>query len=139
MGDFSGGSSIGSIDIPITDAHGDLQGPGQHGMFESVLFAYDSSQVQPGEVVKIEQVAGFLNQNRSKSVVVEGHCDERGSRDYNLALGERRALAVREYLIGLGVDAGRAQTKSMGEEAPVAMGHDESSWGLNRRSEFVIY
>jgi peptidoglycan-associated lipoprotein len=72
-------------------------------------------------------------------VVIEGHCDERGSREYNLALGERRALAVRAYLVGLGIDATRLQTKSYGEEQPVAMGHDESSWSRNRRAEFVLF
>ncbi|MCF7847975.1 MAG: OmpA family protein [Kiritimatiellales bacterium] len=135
----TGGPAIGSIDIPMEGEHGNLPADGQRGMFESVLFAYDSSQVQPGEVVKVEQVAGYLNKGQAQGVIVEGHCDERGSREYNLALGERRALAVRDYLIGLGVDTARIQTKSYGEEMPVAMGHDESSYSLNRRSEFVLY
>jgi peptidoglycan-associated lipoprotein len=70
---------------------------------------------------------------------VEGNCDERGSNEYNLALGERRALAVRAYLVNLGIDAGRIQTKSLGEERPVALGHDESSWQQNRRAEFQLF
>jgi peptidoglycan-associated lipoprotein len=108
------------------------------GQFASVYFAYDSSQVEAAERSKCETVSSFLKENANANMIVEGHCDERGSAEYNLALGERRALAVRAYLIGLGVDGARVQTKSYGEENPVAMGHDESSWKLNRRSEFVL-
>jgi len=72
-------------------------------------------------------------------VIVEGHADERGSREYNLALGERRALAVRDYLISLGVNSAAIQTKSYGEEMPENMGHDETAWRANRRAVFAIY
>jgi peptidoglycan-associated lipoprotein len=72
-------------------------------------------------------------------VIIEGHGDERGSREYNLALGERRALAIRDYLISLGVDPSIIQTKSLGEEMPAATGHDESAWRMNRRGVFAIY
>ena len=106
--------------------------------FPTVYFAYDSSQVESAERSKCEQAAGFLKEHTAGNMIVEGHCDERGSAEYNLALGERRAQAVRAYLIGLGVDGARVQTKSYGEENPVAMGHDESSWKLNRRAEFVL-
>ncbi len=109
------------------------------GMFAPVLFAYDSSQVAAGERAKIEAVAGHLKQNSTHLVILEGHCDERGSREYNLALGERRALAVRTYLIGLGIASDRTQTKSFGEENPSAPGHDDGSWSQNRRGEFVLY
>lgn len=109
------------------------------GMFDPVLFAYDSSQVSPSERGKVEIVAGYLKENPATAVIIEGHCDERGSREYNLALGERRALAVRSYLAGLGIEADRIQTKSLGEESPAASGHDESAWKLNRRGEFVLY
>jgi peptidoglycan-associated lipoprotein len=109
------------------------------GMFAPVLFAYDSSQVAAGERAKVEAVAQHLKQNPNQAVIIEGHCDERGSREYNLALGERRALAVRSYLAGLGIEAERIQTKSMGEESPAAQGHNESAWRLNRRGEFILY
>lgn len=115
-----------------------LKGTEVRGQFQPVYFAYDSSTVADGERSKIEEVASFLRSNAGKAVVVEGHCDERGSNEYNLALGERRALAVRAYLVGLGIGAESIQTKSFGEEQPVAMGHNEESWRLNRRSEFVI-
>lgn len=109
------------------------------GTFESVYFAYDSSQVSSSERGKIEAIAQHLKQDSSKAVIIEGHCDERGSREYNLALGERRALAVRSYLAGLGISADRIQTKSLGEELPALPGHDESAWSQNRRGEFVLY
>ena len=104
----------------------------------TVYFDYDSAQINESERSKIEAVASAMKSGSSQ-VIVEGNCDERGSTEYNLALGERRALAVRAYLVGLGIDASRIQTKSYGEERPVAMGHDDSSWSQNRRGEFVLY
>lgn len=109
------------------------------GMFTPVFFAYDSAQVSDSERAKVEEVARHLKQNASVAVIIEGHCDERGSNEYNLALGERRALAVRAYLTGLGISADRIQTKSLGEESPADPGHDETAWSANRRGEFVIY
>lgn len=107
--------------------------------FGVVYFDFDSAQVNPGERTKLEAVAAYLRDNAAIGLVVEGHCDERGSNEYNLALGERRALAVRAYLVGLGVDAARIQTKSLGEEQPVALGHDEASWSQNRRASFGLF
>lgn len=103
-----------------------------------VYFAFDSYRIAPGEIHKVQQAADHLRTNPGHVVVVEGHTDERGSREYNLALGERRALAVREALVGFGVGTDRIQTLSFGEEKPAAMGHDERSWALNRRAEFRI-
>ncbi len=107
------------------------------GQFGAVYFGYDSSQILPSERAAIETVADFMRRHPSVGLIVEGHCDERGSAEYNLALGERRGLAARAYLIGLGIDGARVQTRSFGEESPVAMGHDEASWRLNRRAEFT--
>lgn len=107
--------------------------------FEPVYFGYDSSQLAPGEVTKIEHVAQHLLQNGGQVLVVEGHCDERGSNEYNLSLGEQRANSIRTYLINLGVSGERVQTRSFGEEKPALQGHDESAWRLNRRGEFVAY
>ena len=127
----------GEYSIPLA---GRFSGGSEHiGMFQPVLFAYDSAQVSSGERAKIEAVASHLKQNPSNAIILEGHCDERGSREYNLALGERRALAVRTYLIGLGIASDRTQTKSYGEENPAAPGHDEAAWSKNRRGEFVLY
>ncbi|NLB55054.1 MAG: OmpA family protein [Lentisphaerae bacterium] len=105
----------------------------------SVQFNYDSARVSESERPKAEKVAAYMRANPSFVVVIEGHCDERGSREYNLALGERRALAVRAYLIGLRIDGARLQTKSFGEEMPLDPAHNEAAWRLNRRAEFVVY
>ena len=125
-------------DDPLGMGNARLAGEEQRGLFQAVYFDYDSSTVKPSERSKIEEVASKLGGMEGASVIVEGHCDERGSAEYNLALGERRALAIRAYLVGLGVAAERVQTKSFGEENPVAMGHGEDSWHLNRRGEFVL-
>ena len=126
-------------DVPLAADNMGLPMDGDRSLFEPVMFAYDSSQVNPEEVGKVEAVAKYLNKGKAQGVIIEGHGDERGSREYNLALGERRALAIRDYLISLGVNASIIQTKSLGEEMPVAMGHDESAWRLNRRGVFAIY
>ena len=106
---------------------------------DSVLFKYDSFRIEESEVWKIEKAADYLRLNSGVRLVVEGHCDERGSREYNMSLGEHRALAVRAYLIGLGADVSHIQTRSYGEERPLDTGHDESAWRLNRRGEFALY
>ena len=117
----------------------DLNSLEERGQFASVYFEYDSAQVKESERAKVETVAAALKKTTAGGVIVEGHCDERGSAEYNLALGERRAGAVRNYLQSLGLDAARIQTKSMGKEKPVALGHDEESWSKNRRAEFVLF
>ena len=109
------------------------------GQFAAVFFDYDSSEVAGSERAKIETAAQYLNQNSAQAVIIEGHCDERGSNEYNLALGERRAQSIRAYLIDLGISADRIQTKSYGEENPADPGHNESAWAANRRGEFVLY
>ncbi|RKX37367.1 MAG: peptidoglycan-associated lipoprotein [Verrucomicrobia bacterium] len=126
-------------DIPLNADNLGLPMDGDRSMFAPVMFAYDSSQVNPEESGKVEAVAKYLNKGKAQGVIVEGHGDERGSREYNLALGERRALAIRDYLISLGVEASVIQTKSLGEEMPSDMGHDEGAWRQNRRGVFAIY
>lgn len=138
------GDNIGGA-VGTTDEYGlALRPEGQLNILTSVkydaaLFTYDSAQIQESERPKIEAVADYLKKNADVGVIIEGHCDERGSAEYNLALGERRALATRAYLIGLGIDGANIQTKSYGKEQPVDPGHDESAWRLNRRSEFVFF
>jgi peptidoglycan-associated lipoprotein len=107
------------------------------GQFDTVLFAFDSAQVDDTERAKVEAAAEFLKSNPTANLVLEGNCDERGSAEYNMSLGERRSLAVRAYLVNLGVDAARIQTKSYGAERPKNPGHDEEAWRVNRRVEFV--
>lgn len=101
-----------------------------------VYFAFDSYRIAASELVKVQMAAEHLRSFPRDVLIVEGHTDERGSSEYNLALGERRALAVREALIGLGVSAQRIQTLSFGEEQPAVQGTGEGVWSLNRRSEF---
>jgi peptidoglycan-associated lipoprotein len=103
-----------------------------------VYFAFDRADVRPGERSKIEAVASHLKSNPTHKVRVEGYCDERGTEGYNLTLGDRRALAVREYLINLGVASDRVAAVSLGEARPVATGHNEAAWAKNRRDEFIL-
>jgi len=124
--------------IPVSEER--MVGGDEHAnMFTAVYFGYDSNAIQGAERAKLEEVAAYLQTEKDVAVIIDGHCDDRGSREYNLALGERRALAVREYLIGLGVAADRIQTRTMGEEQPAVAGHNEAAWAQNRRAEFIIY
>ena len=107
--------------------------------FAPVYFGFDSTVVPSGELGKIDAVAQHLNSRSERVVVVEGNCDERGSNEYNMSLGENRAVIIRNYLVQNGVAPNRIQTRSYGEEKPAAEGHDESAWSMNRRGEFGIY
>ena len=107
--------------------------------FETIRFSYDSFKIAPSEIRKIEKVAAYMRSNRTARLVSEGHCDERGSKEYNLSLGENRALSVRAYLVELGVSSAHIQTRSYGEEQPVNPSHNASAWSANRRVEFALY
>ena len=107
-------------------------------IFQTVYFDYNKYNIKTSEAPKLSSIADWMRENPSKHLLMEGHCDERGSNEYNLALGEQRSLSVRRYLISLGIEAERLHTVSYGEERPVAYGHDEESWSQNRRSEFLI-
>ncbi len=104
----------------------------------TVLFDFDSSVIMSSERSNIASVAAYLISSRNAAVEVEGHCDERGTEEYNRSLGERRALAVREELASLGIDPKRVHTISFGEDRPAVDGHDEGAWARNRRGEFVL-
>ena len=106
--------------------------------FEPVYFGFDASNLQQSEMAKVEKVAAHLKQT-GRVVIVEGNCDERGSNEYNLSLGEIRAIAIRDYLVTLGVDAEKIQTKSYGEEKPAVVGANEAAWSKNRRGEFAVF
>lgn len=114
-------------------------GQPQYGQFGPVHFDYESATITTPERPVIERVAAHLRANPRDRLLVEGHCDERGSNEYNLALGERRAIAVRAYLVALGIEAQRIQTISYGEERPACAGHDEEAWRGNRRAEFALF
>jgi len=133
-------TGIGVIGDPLPPGPGDLM-PIADKRWDDVIvyFAYDRSSIGSSERAKIELVAQYLGQNPTYHVVVEGHADERGSEEYNRGLSERRALAVKEYLVALGVSADRIETLAYGEEKPVAANATaESQHSRNRRAEFII-
>ena len=103
-----------------------------------VYFELDSSDLSPASQKALDENAALLKRYASWAVTVEGHCDERGTAEYNLALGERRAIAARAYLVSLGISADRLRTVSYGKEFPFDPGHDESAYAKNRRAHFVI-
>jgi len=103
-----------------------------------VYFELDSSDLTAANQKTLDEDAALLKRYTSWTVTVEGHCDERGTAEYNLALGERRAIAARAYLISLGIAADRLRTVSYGKEFPFDPGHDESAFAKNRRAHFVI-
>jgi peptidoglycan-associated lipoprotein len=102
------------------------------------FFALDSSEMTPESQQILQANAQVLRKYPSWNITIEGHCDERGTAEYNLGLGERRAVAARDYLVSLGIAAARLRTVSYGKEFPFDPGHDENAWGKNRRAHFVI-
>jgi peptidoglycan-associated lipoprotein len=102
----------------------------------TVHFNFDSAVVLASEQAKVANVAGALKADANAELLIEGNCDERGTGEYNRALGERRALALREALAKIGVDAARVRTISYGKDQPVDRGHDEAAWAKNRRGQF---
>ena len=107
--------------------------------FVPVYFGFDASNLAPSELAKIETVAQHLKDNADRVVIVEGNCDERGSNEYNLSLGDLRAISIRDYMVTLGIAGERIQTKSYGEEKPAIAGSGEDAWSKNRRGEFAIF
>ena len=101
---------------------------------DRVFFGYDSSDLDSDALELLQDQVAWLKQNSNVSVTIEGHCDERGTREYNLALGDRRASAVRDYLVAKGINASRLSTISYGKERPSVGGSNETSYALNRRS-----
>ena len=109
------------------------------GMLTAMInFDYDKSNIRPGDAATLDQKIAILQANPALRISVTGHCDERGSDEYNLALGNRRALAAREYLVNRGISADRISTASRGEEQPMDPASNEAAWSRNRRDEFAI-
>ena len=101
---------------------------------DRVFFAYDSAELDPDAQELLQAQAAWLKQYNKTSITIEGHCDERGTREYNLALGEKRAQAVKNYLNGLGIDISTMGTISYGKERPAVVGSNDDAWSQNRRS-----
>ncbi|WP_224983518.1 peptidoglycan-associated lipoprotein Pal [Geomonas agri] len=112
---------------------GDLQ-----GQLQKIYFNFDSSDLSEDSRNILTRNAEYLSKQPSIKIRIEGNCDERGSDDYNMALGERRAKAAKDYLVNLGISSERISIISYGEEKPVDAGHDEAAWAKNRRDEFVV-
>jgi peptidoglycan-associated lipoprotein len=104
----------------------------------TVYFGFDSSELAGEAQATLDRQAAFLNVNPTMVVIIEGHADERGTREYNLALGDRRAVAVRDYLLAKGLNAARVRTVSYGKERPAVSGSNEESWAKNRRAATVL-
>ena len=104
----------------------------------TVYFDFDSSELSDNAQMTLNRQAAFLNVNPTLVIVVEGHADERGTREYNLALGDRRATVVRDYLLAKGLNSARVRTVSYGKERPAVEGSNESAWAKNRRSATII-
>lgn len=108
------------------------------GALKTVYFDYNSAAISGTTKDALDSNAEFLKKNAAVKLQVEGHCDERGSVQFNLALGEKRAKSVRDYLVAQGVTSSRLSVISLGKEKPVSFGHDEESWSKNRRANFIV-
>jgi len=108
------------------------------GYIQDAFFEYNDSQLTADAQSALTSSATWLKKNPQYNLLIEGHCDERGTEQYNLALGDRRANQAKEYLVTLGVDTGRIRTVSYGEERPFDPGHDEAAWAKNRRDHLVL-
>lgn len=111
---------------------------GQESPLKDIFFNFDKSTIRDDATLDLNENLQWLNANPTVQITIEGHCDERGTAEYNLALGERRAKAARDYLAAAGIDARRIKTVSFGKERSFVLGHDETAWKWNRRAHFVV-
>jgi len=131
----SNNSGFGSEQNPTN--HGMSSG-GDSSMFRTIYFDFDKSELTADARQGLQANASYLKSNSGVQVTIEGNCDERGSNEYNLALGKRRAEAAYKYLVDLGVESSRMTTVSYGEEKPAVEGHNELAWAKNRRDDFKV-
>lgn len=130
------GEAMGTEESLDSKPLGISEGRTTEGMMP-IYFDFDSSEIRTDQVARIQVNADFTNSNMNYQVRIEGNTDPRGTNEYNMALGERRALSAKRYLVNLGVDETRLTTVSYGEERMLLHGHDELSWAQNRRADFV--
>jgi peptidoglycan-associated lipoprotein len=121
-----------------TLASRDIDQINKNSPFQPIFFAYDSSEIDSAGQQSLNANAELMKKYATWVITIEGHADERGTAEYNLALGERRAVAARTYLVSLGVPSDRLRTVSYGKEFPFDPGHDEGAWAKNRRAQFVV-
>jgi len=137
----TGASSSGGGDQTATAPTGPKPGTQEDlevNVGDRVFFAFDKSNLSPEARTAVERWAAWLKTYPANKVVIQGHADERGTREYNLALGERRADSARDYLVSLGVDSNRVEIVSFGKERPAVVGSNERAWAQNRRAVVVI-
>lgn len=135
-GDTDGGAGD---DFAVDDGGIDVVETIDLSDMKTVYFDFDNATIRTDQRANLTSDAETINKRKELGVVtLQGHCDERGSEEYNLALGERRASAVKQYLVDLGVSASRLQTVSFGESKPSVAGHDESAWKWNRKVDFAV-
>lgn len=137
-GDGQSGSGIGSDSLPAGQAAPGTQEELELSVGDRVFFDYDSAVLSPVATETLDRQGAWLRQYPNLVVTIEGHADERGTREYNLAIGDRRATAVRNYLLALNVPPNQVLTISYGEERPADAGTDESAWANNRRAVSVV-
>ena len=141
-GSSSSGSDVSSEGtITETSGSGIVSGSQEDlivNVGDRVFFGYDSSDLDSDALELLQDQVAWLKQNSNVTVTIEGHCDERGTREYNLALGEKRAQAVKNYLIGLGINPDRVSTISYGKERPAVVGSNDGAWAQNRRSVTLV-
>lgn len=125
-------------DIPLSEPEDIIYIEAEPDVFENIHFEYDRYDIRPVDEMILQGIGGWLKEHNTKRVLIEGHCDERGTNEYNMALGEQRALAARRFLVGLGIESARLSTISYGEERPLALGSTEDAWTRNRRAHFVV-
>jgi len=133
-----GGEKVGGEETQSEDLEAQEEAAQPAVVLQDVFFDYDKYDLSDEARERLNQDGRLLRQNTKGVLVLEGHCDERGTVQYNLALGEKRAKEVKEYLANLGIDATRIKIVSYGKERPFALGHDESAWAQNRRVHFVL-
>jgi peptidoglycan-associated lipoprotein len=133
-------SSVNVPPMPADDAIGSrsLDDLNRDSPLKPMYFLLDSADVSPEGQQVLQANAAVMKKNPTLQITIEGHCDERGTAEYNLALGERRALAAKNYLVSLGIPADKLKTVSYGKEFPFDAGHDDAAWSKNRRAHFVI-
>lgn len=130
------GEAMGAVESLDSKSLGISEGRTTEGMLP-VYFNFDSSEIKTDQVPRIEINAEFIQSHSDMSIAIEGNCDSRGTNEYNMALGERRALNAKKYLVNLGANESQLRTVSYGEERILLHGHDELSWAQNRRADFV--
>lgn len=130
-------SAIGKEESLVSESIGIMEGR-TTGPMLPVYFGFDMYGISNAQAPRMKVNADFLKDQKDTKIRIEGNCDPRGTREYNLALGEKRAIGAKRYLVNLGVSADRITTVSLGEEKILLHGHDEMSWAQNRRDDFVV-